>query len=160
VGLRQQAPARVVELLRHQGIAVEARGERFLHQQLAVDDLLERLGSGCVARRDLDAVHLGHHHLGSRLESRGTLAARQGREQREGGELAGAAHQNAYPSLRRATHTAAATPARSSIHSRGSRASATANWAGAWVEAATRTVVSAGGTAARLAAPVPASARR
>src|SRR6476661_1145120 len=45
VGLRQQAPARVVDLLRHLGIVVEARGERFLHQQLAVDDPFERLGS-------------------------------------------------------------------------------------------------------------------
>src|SRR6185436_2989913 len=114
-------------------------GERFLHQQLAVDDLFERLGSGCVARRDLDAVHLGEHHLGARLEGRGTLAARQGREQREGGELAGAAHQNAYPSLRRATHTAAAAPARSSSQSFGSGVSTTANWPGAGVAVATRT---------------------
>src|SRR6185436_8117644 len=126
----------------------------------AVDDLFERLCSCRVARRGLDAVHLGEHHLGSRLEGRGTLAARQGREQREGRELAGSGHQNAYPSLRRATHTAAAKPARSSIQNRGSRTSATANCAGGWAEA-TRIVVSAAGAAAAPAgAAGPASARR
>src|SRR5262249_31927131 len=159
VGLRQQVPARLVDALGHLRIAVEPGGERLLHQQLAVDDLFERLG-GRVARRDLDAVHLGDHDLGSGLESRGALAADQGREQCEGRELAGSAHQNAYPSLRRATHTAAARPARSSIQSRGSRASATANWGEGGVDAATRTVLSAALAGARPAAPGPASPPR
>jgi len=42
---------------------VEAGLERLLHQQLAVDDVLERLPAGRLAGQDLGAVDLGQHRM-------------------------------------------------------------------------------------------------
>ena len=51
VGLRQDLAARVLDRLHHLRVAVELGGERLLHQQLAVDHLLQRLRRRCRRRR-------------------------------------------------------------------------------------------------------------
>src|SRR5688572_11333615 len=152
VGLREELAPRLVDRLRHLRVAVEAGFERFLHQELAVDDPFERLRAAAVARRDLGAVHLGHHERRAGPEGRGALAAARGeRRGRYPEQNAGAQHHSMYPSRRRATHTAAAKPERRSSPSCGSRASATENCALAGA-VATRIGASAAVTGNTLAA--------
>src|SRR6185436_1474748 len=97
---------------------------RLLHQELAVDHLLERLrhaargGVAQLADRDLGAVHARRELRRRAVGDRFFTGGQRGREQREKKQVS---HHSACARRRCATQPASARPARSSSHLSGWR---------------------------------------